>query len=114
MCIEQRFSRGSKFYAEYASFVDDILKKGYAVKLDITESFLVSASCSQTSGQVSSWLCVVFDCGASFEGTLLNQQGPDLTNSLVGVLVRFRQTNIVVMADMEAMFHQVRVIVSSG
>ena len=36
-------------------------------------------------------------------------QGPDLTNSLVGVLIRFRQENVVIMADIEAMFHQVRV-----
>lgn len=34
-------------------------------------------------------LQVVFDCGARFQGTLLNNellQGPDLANSLVGVL----------------------------
>ncbi|KAK3753087.1 hypothetical protein QZH41_001789 [Actinostola sp. cb2023] len=45
-------------------------------------------------------------------GTSLNDQlfkGPDLTNSLVGVLVRFRQDHVALMADIEAMFHQVRV-----
>ena len=37
-------------------------------------------------------LRMVFDCGASFQGTSLNQQllqGPYLTSSLVGVFVRF-------------------------
>ena len=36
-------------------------------------------------------------------------QGPDLTNSLVGVLCRFRQEMIAFMCDLEAMFHQFKV-----
>ena len=36
-------------------------------------------------------------------------QGPDLTNKLVGVLTRFRLHPVAVMADIEAMFHQVKV-----
>ena len=55
---------------------------------------------------------VVFDCGAKYRGTSLNQQllqGPDLTNPLVGVLIRFRQEPIAMAADIEAMFHQVYV-----
>ena len=36
-------------------------------------------------------------------------QGPDLTNSLVGVLTRFRQEPVPFMDDVEAMFYQVRV-----
>jgi len=53
---------------------------------------------------------VVFDCSARFAGTPLNDQllqGPDLTNSLVGVLTRFRQEPVAFMADIEAMFYQV-------
>ena len=37
-------------------------------------------------------------------------QGPDLTNKLVGVLLRLRLHPVAVMADVEAMFHQVRVV----
>ena len=36
-------------------------------------------------------------------------QGPDLTNSLVGVLLRFRQAPVAFTADIESMFYQVRV-----
>jgi len=55
---------------------------------------------------------VVFDCSANYRGTSLNDQllqGPDLTNSLVGVITRFRQDPVAFMSDIEAMFHQVRV-----
>ena len=53
---------------------------------------------------------VVFDCSAKFAGTSLNDQllqGPDLTNSLVGVLTRFRQEPVAFMGDVEAMFYPV-------
>ena len=36
-------------------------------------------------------------------------QGPVLTNSLVGVLFRFRQEPIALMADIQGMFNQVHV-----
>ena len=49
---------------------------------------------------------VVFDCAAKYQGTSLNDQtlqGPDHTNSLTGVLIRFREEQIALMADIEAM-----------
>jgi len=55
---------------------------------------------------------VVFDCCTKFAGTSLNDQllqGPDLTNSLVGVLTQFRQESVGFMDDIEAMFYQVLV-----
>ena len=55
---------------------------------------------------------VVFDCSAEFEGHSLNRQllqGHDLTNSLLGVLCRFRQEPVAFACDIEGMFHQVKV-----
>ena len=49
---------------------------------------------------------------AKYRGKSLNDellQGPDLTNSLVGLLTRFRQESVAFLSDVEAMFHQVRV-----
>ena len=54
---------------------------------------------------------VVFDCAAKF-GVSLNDmllQGPDLNNSLIGVLMRFQEEPVAVVAGIESMFHQVRV-----
>ena len=53
---------------------------------------------------------VVFDCAVRFQSASLNErilQGPDLTNTLIGVLSRFRQESTEVMADVEQMFYQV-------
>ncbi|XP_042206955.1 uncharacterized protein LOC121855857 [Homarus americanus] len=55
---------------------------------------------------------IVFDCAAAFTKTSLNNQvlqGPDLNNKLIGVFMRSRQEPIALMADIEAMFHQVKV-----
>jgi len=55
---------------------------------------------------------VVFHCVAKCRGTSLNDQllsGSDLTNSIVGVLSRFREDPVALAADLECMFHQVRV-----
>ena len=54
-------------------------------------------------------LRVVYDCSARFQATSLNDrvhQGPDLINKLVGVLIRFRQHPITMMADIQGMFNQ--------
>ena len=51
---------------------------------------------------------LVFDSSASFNGASLNNalmQGPDLNNSLVGVLLRFRLEEVAINADIEKMFH---------
>ena len=55
---------------------------------------------------------VVFNCSAQNEGKSLNSellQGPDLTNSLIEVLIRFRREPIAIMRDIEAMYYQVHV-----
>ena len=55
---------------------------------------------------------VVFDGAARFGGTSLNDnlhQGPDLLNSLTGILMRFRQGQVALSADIEGMFNQVKV-----
>ena len=52
------------------------------------------------------------DAAAKYDGVYLNDKlhtGPDLLNSLVGVLLRFREQRVGLAADIEAMFHQVQI-----
>lgn len=50
----------------------------------------------------------VFDSSATFRGLSLNDvlmSGPDLNNSLLGVLIRFRKEPVAITADIQQMFH---------
>ena len=115
--LKKRLDKDPQLLKNYSNYIDDLVKKGYARK--IPEERLTPKNGNvwylphhpvfhpQKPGKTR----VVFDCSAKFEGTSLNDeilQGPDLTNSLTGVLTRFRQSPVAFMADIEAMFHQVR------
>ena len=112
--LKRRFEKDKKFRNDYISSVSTLLKKGYARKV----------SCGYPEGK--NWfiphhgvyhprkkkLRVVWDCSSVTGGVSLNDlllQGPDLSNDLLGVLIRFREEKIAFMADIEAMFYQVRV-----
>lgn len=102
----------------YCKQMTDYLQKGYAVPCDDVGSTEESKKTYylphhgvvnvNKPGKVR----VVFDCAAKYQGMSLNDnllQGPDLVNSLVGVLIRFRQEHTAFMADVEGMFNQVKV-----
>ena len=58
---------------------------------------------------------VVFDCASKCNGISLNSlcfQGPNLTSKLFDILIRFRQFPPALMADIKAMYNQVRVPLS--
>ena len=110
--------RDSKYRSDYVGFVNGIIAKGYAQRVP-------DESLMPKPGKVwylphhgvyhprkADKIRVVFDCSAKFQGVSLNDclmQGPDLTNSLVGVLTRFREDPVAFMGDVEAMFYQVTV-----
>ena len=55
---------------------------------------------------------VVFDLSEDHKGRSINIEllsGPDLTNQIAGVLLRFREEQVAVMGDIEAMFHQAKI-----
>ena len=53
---------------------------------------------------------VVFDCSVEYKGVSINKKfmpGPDLTNQIISILVKFRKDFVAIMADIEPMFYQV-------
>ena len=57
--------------------------------------------------QKPSKIRVVFDSSAKFKNVCLNDvllKGPDLSNNLIGVLIKFRKEKFAAMADVEQMF----------
>ena len=106
-----------QYYSDYKDFMEQLFKMGHAEKAPMyTESHEGSVWYLPHHGVYNvnkpGKIRIVFDCSANFMGTSLNScllQGPDLTNSLVGVLTRFREEKISFMGDIEKMFYQVRV-----
>jgi hypothetical protein len=114
--LKKRLLRDTDMHVKYSVFMADLFKKGYAEKVP-------ADMYDRSDGRV--WYLphhsvlhpkkpdkvrVVFDCSAKYRDTSLNDQlyqGPDMTNTLVGVLMRFRQEPVALMSDIESMFHQV-------
>ncbi len=117
LSLLRRFRKDESFLRDYKVFMNDILKKGYAEKVPDKQLYrrdgrlwyiLHHGIYHKRKGKIR----VVYDCTSTFQGTSLNSellQGPDLMNTLLGVLLRFRQDTVAVMADIEGMFHQVKV-----
>ena len=57
-------------------------------------------------------ICFRFDCSAEYAGRSIKKElliGPDLTNQIVGILIRFKQGKVAFVADIKKMFFQVLV-----
>ena len=95
--------------------MSDYVAKGYAVKLSKEEASITSnRTCYIPHHCVinpnKAKVRVVYDAAAEYGGTSLNEQflqGPQLNNSLIGVLFRFRKDEVAVVSDIESMFHRV-------
>jgi hypothetical protein len=112
--LRKRLVRDPELEKKYRQVINEHETKGY-----------ISRVCS--TGKAKRWFLphhpvfhpnkpgkvrIVFDCAASFMGQSLNSvllSGPDLTNDLTGVLVRFRKHMVAVCADIQEMFLQVSV-----
>ena len=112
--------RKPQMQKDYLEFMEKILSKGHASSVPQEEV----TSKNQTGNvwylphfgvyhpKKPTQIRVVFDSSAEFEGVSLNKEllsGPDMMNSLLGVLIRFRTETTAVMCDIEQMFHSFHV-----
>ena len=121
MALKKRLEGDDLFKSKYAAAMEEYVSKGYAELVPEVERNLSDKSVwylphhgVYKNGDPTK-VRVVFDCAATCDRTSLNQQlftGPDLVNNLCGVLLRFREYRYTLVADIEAMFHQVKVPVS--
>lgn len=94
--IQKIFDRGQASYVSKEQLQTAPNKVWYLPHFDVYHP--------RKPGQVR----VVFDCSAVFDNESLNKhllQGPDLMNSLIGVLTRFRKDDVAITCDIEQMFH---------
>ena len=116
-CIQRRLQKDPSYLRDYAEFMKTMIEQGFMqpVPSDELKSpanktwYLTHHGVYHKEKQK---VRVVFDCSLKYKGISLNSmllQGPDLTNSLLGVLLRFRQGKFAISGDIEKMFYQVKV-----
>ncbi len=111
--LEKRFKRDEQYFKDYLAFMKDIIARGDAERVPEMELRNQPAwyipHLEVYNPQKPGKIHIVFDCSARFQNTSLNEHlltGPDLTNTLVGVLCRFRKGQVAIMCDVERMFNQ--------
>ena len=117
--FENKFNRQPDLKMKYVEIINQYIKDEHATKIDVNkrnDNFNNKVNYiphhAVTNINKPGKIRIVFDAGAKCQNTSLNEnllKGPDLSNNLVRVLLRFRQGKFCVMADIEKMFHQVMV-----
>ncbi|WP_239110333.1 reverse transcriptase domain-containing protein, partial [Streptococcus dysgalactiae] len=116
--LAKRLLRDTELFEKYKTVIQRHLDKGYLKPYEpITNRVLSSPRWYVPHHAVfnpkkPNKLRVVFDCAAKFNQISLNDcllKGPDLTSSLIIVLMRFRSKRIAISADIEEVFFQVGV-----
>ena len=112
--LKRRMLKDDKYKKDYTEFMNEIIAKGYAEEVS-EESSVNNVWYIPHHGVYNPnkpKIRVVFDCSAKYDSVSLNDlllSGPDLTNTLIGVLCRFRKETVALTCDIEKMFYQFRV-----
>ncbi|XP_026747153.1 uncharacterized protein LOC113508367 [Trichoplusia ni] len=112
--IEKKLDRGEDVKEYYEMQIQTLIENGYTEKAPVTttkgKTFYLPHFA--VVHPVKRKPRIVFDTAAKYEGRSLNNAllaGPDLLQSLFGVLLRFREGPVAVMADIQDMFLRVKV-----
>ncbi|XP_035712907.1 uncharacterized protein LOC110856404 [Folsomia candida] len=118
MSMERKMDRDPEFLKSYCTKIDEYLPKGYARVLSPEEAATTSSKTNYIPHLMAlnpkkpGKLRFVFDAAAKNHGRSLNDhllQGPDKLIPLPNILLKFRQRQIALTADIEEMFHRVKV-----
>ena len=116
---ERTLKREEVLAENYCSIIDDYMNKGYVRKLTPEEAsvptpkqWFLSPHPVRNPNKPDK-ARIAMDAATKHDGVSLNDKlliRADLLNSLVGVLLRFREQRVGIAADIEDMFHQCRLI----
>ena len=116
MSLKRQLEKNEQKHSDYRNFMNDVIAKGHAEKIPANEIDKPNRWYIPHHGVYSDRkpgkIRVVFDCSARYQGACINDQllqGPDLINSLIGVLCRFRKGKIAFSCDIQQMYHQFHV-----
>ena len=108
--LAKRFEKDPKYFYHYKRFMEEILSKGYAKIFKDTptdEEVWYLPHHGVYHPAKPNKIRVAFDCRAKYAGRSIKKElmtGPDLTNQVVGTLIRFTQESIGFVADIEKTF----------
>ena len=112
--LTRRLQKDKCLHEKYTNTINSYIEKGFARKAIVSDPakdetwYLPHHPVFHPKKKDK--MRVVFDAAVKYQGNSLNDQlhkGPDLLNSLAGVLIRFREHRYTIVADIEAMFHQI-------
>ena len=116
--LKKRLTKDDRFYQQYTEFMQEIVEKGYPKESKSTpqdERVWYLPHHGTYHPVKPDKIRVVFDCSSEPNKRSINKEllmDPDLTNKLIGVLARFQQEEVAVMADIKKMFF--RILVANG
>lgn len=113
--MRHKLLKNADLRKKYCDFVNNLIKSGYARKLSVDEINKLSRKTRYISHfyvmhPTKGKLRVVLDAAEKCDGVSLNDclcTGLDLLNSLIGCLLRFREGEVAMSADVEQMFLRV-------
>ncbi|KAL3977608.1 alcohol-forming fatty acyl-CoA reductase [Sarotherodon galilaeus] len=109
--LQRQFRKKPEMQKQYLEFMEKIIANSHtevAPPLREDEECWFLPSFGVYHPQKPNQIRVVFDSSAQYCGVSLNDvplTGPDLNNSLLGVLLRFRRERVTMLADIQQMFH---------
>ncbi|XP_052758522.1 uncharacterized protein LOC128202383 [Galleria mellonella] len=116
--LNKRFKRDPNYQLLYKENIEAYVKKGYAEECNDSDDAV--SGCKRwylphfgvTNPNKPGKLRIVHDASAKSNGVSLNSlllPGPDLLQSLVGILIRFREGQVALSGDIKEMFPQIKI-----